>query len=367
MAATGRGQDPALKAALARAPFGFDFFQAVRVLEWTARHDRAALSDDHGGNGKAEAPTVGALSLASEPVRFSGTVDTTFPASAIAGFDQVPVGATGERRTVLTTAFLGLTGPAGVLPHHYSDQVLRQWRARNRALRAFFDMFNHRLTALFYRSWAKHRLPVQFEQSFPGTPDAVTAIFAAVAGLGTKGVERRLEVPDLSIYYYAGQYGRTPPSAAGLEAVLTDYFGLSVRVEQFRPRWIDLAKTAQSRMPAGPGEPGTYMSLGVDAVAGEKVYDVTGGIRVRLGPMGEAAFRSFQPGGRGLSEAVDLIRLYVGPEFDFDVQCVIFRTDVPSCRVGDHAFTPRLGWNTWLASDDRPHDAEDAVFRPEDA
>jgi type VI secretion system protein ImpH len=57
-----------------------------------------------------------------------------------------------------------------------------------------------------------------------------------------------------------------------------------------------------------------------------------------------------------------MVRAYVGPEFDFDVQPILKAEDVPWCRLGKNGASPRLRWNTWLHNQPFPHDADDAVF-----
>jgi type VI secretion system protein ImpH len=60
-----------------------------------------------------------------------------------------------------------------------------------------------------------------------------------------------------------------------------------------------------------------------------------------------------------------MIRLYVGPEFDFEVQIVLRGSEVPECELkeGDReTLGPRLGWNTWLGCDGPRADADDAFF-----
>jgi type VI secretion system protein ImpH len=79
--------------------------------------------------------------------------------------------------------------------------------------------------------------------------------------------------------------------------------------------------------------------------------------------MGYAAFAEFLPGHQALKELVDLTRLYVGPELDFDVQCIVRHDEVLACRLGgDKIYEPRLGWNTWLMHEDRQENARDPVF-----
>ena len=49
----------------------------------------------------------------------------------------------------MTVTFMGLTGPKGVLPSHFTRLLLRRLRAKDATLRDFFDLLNHRRVALF--------------------------------------------------------------------------------------------------------------------------------------------------------------------------------------------------------------------------
>ena len=81
--------------------------------------------------------------------------------------------------------------------------------------------------------------------------------------------------------------------------------------------------------------------------------------RVQLGPLDRQAFDRFMPGGDDLVRLGQLVRTYAGPEFDFDVQLILRRQDVPQSQLGGDS---RLGWNSWMISDAPQHDADDAVF-----
>ena len=103
-------------------------------------------------------------------------------------------------------------------------------------------------------------------------------------------------------------------------------------------------------------------------MAGERVWDIQSKFRIRLGPLGYAQFLEFLPD-RAPSPArkaffllVHLVRLYVGPELDFDVQLVLRRPRSPSASSDDGPASARLGWNTWLRSRASRRDADDAVF-----
>ena len=53
-----------------------------------------------------------------------------------------------------------------------------------------------------------------------------------------------------------------------------------------------------------------------------------------MGPMDLDRFTDFLPGGRSLTRLVDWVRNYVGFEFDWEVQLVLARDEVPGHPPG---------------------------------
>jgi type VI secretion system protein ImpH len=105
------------------------------------------------------------------------------------------------------------------------------------------------------------------------------------------------------------------------------------------------------------------LQLGEDVIVGEQVWDVQSKFRFRLGPLNYRQFMRFMPTGDKLRQLGDLARLYVGMEFDFDVQLVLLGAEVPECVLScDDGEGFALGWNTWVRSEEFDHDADDAVF-----
>ncbi len=167
--------------------------------------------------------------------------------------------------------------------------------------------------------------------------------------------------------HYGGLLSCRPRSAIGLRAILLDYFGLGVEILQFRGRWLALEPSSQSRLAEGKAA----KRLGVDAVIGERTWDIQGLFRVRLGPLTLKQFREFMPdrtrasgkGGGAAFKLANLVRLYAGPEFDFEVQLVLKAAQVPPCRLPEGRATGAiLGWDSWLISGPMDVDADDAVF-----
>ena len=53
----------------------------------------------------------------------------------------------------------------------------------------------------------------------------------------------------------------------------------------------------------------------------------------------------------------------VGMEFDFEVQLVLKKDEVPACQLTrDAPVGPRLGWTTWLCTAPPAADVEDVAF-----
>ncbi|NJM92678.1 MAG: type VI secretion system baseplate subunit TssG [Rhodospirillaceae bacterium] len=340
---------------LLEEPHAFEFFQAVQVLERAAR--RATDSAGGGRVGEDVDPQH-------EAVRFVVSQALAFPSGEVLDAKpptQAENGIPG-RPPELGVAFLGLTGPSGVLPQHYTELLIKNVRDKNFALRDFFDLFNHRLISLFHRAWEKYRLPASYERHAP-EEDPLTSCLMALVGVDTPHLRNRMSVDDEAIIHFSGHYAHWPRSAASLEAILSDFFERPVRIQQFRGRWTWLAPDEFTALPTRLVPEGAFAQLGMNAVVGERVWDVQGTFRIRIGPVNYRQFISFMPGSKDLAQLVDLTRLFVGPTFSFDMQLTLAKEEVPFLVLapeGDHA--PRLGWNTWLKHAEFHQDASDAVF-----
>jgi type VI secretion system protein ImpH len=343
MAATGRQSDPSVTDALYEKPYSFDFYQAVRVLHWL---------NDH-------AP---AEARAREGVRFAARLALETPASEIYDLQPGAPAQAGQpaKAPRMTVNFFGLTGPAGALPVHYTEILLeRRFRYRDRTLQEFLDIFNHRLTALFYQSWAKYHVFVDWERQ---TREGFLHFLLDLIGLGTEGLRDRLAqknlgISDQALAYYGGILGQRPHSAAGLAAIVSDYFGVPAEVEQFLGRWMQIAQSDCTQLGV------TECGLGTGAMLGGAVWDQQSKFRIRLGPLTHREFRRFLPNAQGFIALARFGNFYAGPSLDFDVRLVIKREEVPFCVLGGRGdFAAHLGWSTWLRGTPRGPDPDDATF-----
>jgi type VI secretion system protein ImpH len=169
-------------------------------------------------------------------------------------------------------------------------------------------------------------------------------------------------IDDLALLHYAGFFLQRPRNASNLRAILVDYFHLPVELQQFRGQWLQIPEDGQTRL-------GEFGSLGVDAVAGERVWDVQSRFRVRIGPLRYRQFEELLPDLAPIAErktfflVAQLVRLFAGTEFDFDLQLVVAAAGVPAAQLIDREGAgPRLGWTVWLISAQPRLDADEAVF-----
>jgi type VI secretion system protein ImpH len=338
MASEDRRGDPGLARSLIEAPQRFDFFQAVRL-----RRQMTAGT------------TVGDVS---DVVRFRTRLSLEFPASAIHDLRWFTDDGA-SRPPEMTVSFMGLTGPSGVLPRHYTELLIeRAVRYKDHTAHAFFDLFNHRLIALFYQAWEKYHFFVAYER---GDRETFTRYILDLVGLGTNGLQNRLRegdqgMPDQALGYYGGLTAQRPHGATALAAILRDYFGTEVEVEQCRGRWLVIAPSDRTRLGL------VHCALGNGAVLGHRVWDRQSSFRVRLGPLPKAQFDQLLPNGMAFLALVRFVRFFVGPALDFDIQLVLRREDVPDCRLGAGPEGPRLGWSTWLKTAPLAEHADDAIL-----
>ncbi|PWT92719.1 MAG: type VI secretion system baseplate subunit TssG [Blastocatellia bacterium] len=335
MATKSRTTDPPLTKELFDQSYRFSFFQAVRLLE-RIDPDRAPVGQDANVN--------------REVVRFRTRQTLQFPPCEIHDLTQ-PLG-DGMPPPEMMVAFFGLSGPVGVLPHHYTELLMDRARYRDTAAWSFFDIFNHRLISLFYRVWEKYHFPIAYERT---GFDQFTAYLFDLIGLGTNGLQNRLPFKDQSLLLYAGLIGQRPHSATAIAAIVGDHFEVGANINQFSGEWLKLGDNV-TKLGAANSQ------LGLSTIAGSKVWSDQSKFRVRLGPMKLKKFKAFVPMGQAYKPLLELVKLLVGLEFAFNVQLVLDRDEVPYCTLTADAEGPRLGWTSWLKTGEFASDDDQVVL-----
>jgi type VI secretion system protein ImpH len=330
----------AVEKLLHEVPQEFEFFQAVRLFERLFPR---------------QAPVGRYVSPSKEVLRFCAHVSMPFPASQI---QRVEWPENRSPRVVIN--FMGLAGPSGLLPLYYTELIVERLRHKDPALRDFLDIFNHRMISMFYKAWEKYRFGITYER---GDRDTFSQHLMDLIGLGTKGLSHRLEVRDDSLLYYAGLLSLRPCSAAGIERILWDYFDVPVQVEQFVGAWHQLEESNLCRFEAFiEGESNPSEQLGGGAIVGDAIWNQQSGVRIKLGPMGLEQYLDFLPSGTAHQPLKSFARFISRAEFDFEVQLILKKEDVPPCELASEEAAPRLGWTSWAKTQPMRVDANDTVF-----
>ena len=152
-----------------------------------------------------------------------------------------------------------------------------------------------------------------------------------------------IEVSRLSSY--AGVLGQRRRSAAGLQAMLSDYFGgIDTKIIEFMPRWVTIPDEYRACLGTGGG--GVQLRLGETFTIGDRIRDFAGKFRVVLAPLKLEAFTRFLPGGADSHKLCQLVKLYAPDQLSFDVELLLSRDEVPPLQLGTGL--AQLGWTSWL-------------------
>ena len=323
-------------------PRAYAFFQVVRLLE------RAGAVAAAKSGREAPEPAGRSTDPKRAAMRFRTTVSLGFAASEVTAVRREPGGPPEVNQSVF-----GLTGPSGALPHAFSEMVQASVRDRNPGLREFLDLFNDRLTGLFYEAWAKYRLAIEAERSdLLADHGGVEQVLRSLIGVGLPSLAGRLQLPDRALMHYGGLLSRQGRSQAAIEATLSGALGHKVSVRQFEGEWLPIAVDDRTALPSAASN-GRFNRLGEDAVIGEATWDVQGRVLLAIGPLTYPVFRSLLPDGDQARGFADLAGFALGADLAFQIDLSLLPQQVPALRLGGDeraAGASRLGWNTWLAS-----------------
>lgn len=337
MAGETRTTQSDLDASLQKEPTRYGFFQVMRLLE-CAYKEKARF-------GQSQRPSQ------EPPIRLGQDISLTFEASTLTSFSRRKQGL----MPLLKQRFLGLFGTNGPMPTHLTEYIHERIHYhRDHTLAGFADMFHHRMVCLFYRAWANTEPVVSFDR--PET-DRFSTYIGSLAGFGATTLRERDAMPDLAKFHYTGFLSSRSNSAEGLRALLTDYFRLTVSVEQFVGEWLTIQPSDLTRL----GESPLTGELGCSVILGSHVWGCQHKFRIRFDALNLNEYLSLLPDGYRLEQLVAIIRNYSGDELSWDVNLVLKKDQVPSSQLGE---TTHLGWTSWLGERSSNHDADDLRLNP---
>ncbi|WP_280810610.1 type VI secretion system baseplate subunit TssG [Variovorax boronicumulans] len=233
---------------------------------------------------------------------------------------------------------LGLLGPNGPLPLHYTELVRERTENHNDSTLAdFLDLFHHRYLTHMYRAWAQSQAAAGLDR--PGD-EVFSRYVARLTG------HDPLEIRDSALPAHARlaastHLAREARNPDGLAATLARFFAVPVQLQEFVLHWIRIDDEDQSHL----GQARASSVMGIGAIAGEVVADRQNKFRLVIGPLTLDQYLRFTPNGQDLPLLVEWVRGFVGHEFVWEVELRVRNDSTPPARLDD---SEKLGWSTWL-------------------
>ena len=277
---------------------------------------------------------------------FKNSLSLSFPASEIQALEVEPqtqdaaeAARTGQpKRIVITPAFIGLLGACGTLPLHDTERIAaRKALDGDTSQHALLDVLSNRLIELFYEAWGKYR--VEHGINVRGH-DFLLPMLTALAGTKTRSV-RGLAGQETTAYF-AGLLRTRPVSAGSVERVLTAYFGVRVRLEQFVGCWNAIPGNCRSTLGI------TMPVLGASAALGVRQWRHDLSIRLHVGPLEKAQLQGFLRGGSALAALEEMVSLFAVPMLRYEVRLLLAAPCLKRFTLNTRAAPHRLDWDTFL-------------------
>jgi type VI secretion system protein ImpH len=303
--------------ALIAEPWSFDLFNALRRAE----------------RENATKPRIGdALTLADEFVIVSQNPYMEFPASTLEGAEIDSSG-----RTRLVARFLGMFGPQGALPLTTTEETYLWLLERDDAFVRFADLFQRRFLALFFRAWADPRPIAQNDR-----PDAdrFRTYIGSMIGVGTQAYRNADSLSDFAKMEFAGLLAPKAKSASRLRSLIAGMFDVKVEIDEFVGSWLKFEESECSRLGARQSR------IGRDCILGASSFSVSDKFRIRVFVKDFTQYERFLPGSDLARQIGDAVFLFLGEEFDWDMELAIPAGEITAVRLGQGV---KLGWTSWMA------------------
>ena len=298
-------------------PWRFDMLSVLRRLE----------------RENPDKPRIGlARTLAEEFVLVSQNPYMEFPASNL---ERAEKDASGRLRVVVR--FLGMFGPQGALPLTTTEEAFGWSLQRDDAFARFVDVFQRRFLSLFFRAWADAHPVAQNERP---DEDRFRAYIGSMIGVGTPAYRDADSLSDFAKMQYAGLLAPRVKSASRLRSFLCGLLETRVEIEEFVGDWLTLEPGERTRLGGANGR------LGEDCMLGGSMYSVSDKFRVRVYVRDIDHFQQYLPGSPAATAISDAIFLYIGEEFDWDMELAIPAGQITPVKLGKGV---KLGWTSWMA------------------
>ena len=325
-------------------PYKFDMFSTLRFIDaW------------HG-----DKPRIGeAIKAVDEVAVLRQEATMAFAPATVSRFDRgYPQGNNAEdmifdptvQKHQLYNKAFGMFGPNGAMPLHITELAFsRRHNHGDLSLCRFADVFHHRMLCLFYRAESNTQPVIEMDRPLENNFDLFVGALAGLANKNEPPHHQGELLEDLQEHWQrlhrSGLLAMANKPADGLKSLLQDALQASVQINQFTGGWLFLEKSCQFKLD-GWGE---QFQLGVNTTLGASIFDVQHKFTVQIGPLDLDKFRRLLPHTNEFAMLRDMIRLYCGDEYDWDIDLILKKEQIPPMQLGGDA---ELGWACWSGAVD---------------
>jgi type VI secretion system protein ImpH len=274
------------------------------------------------------------------PIRYRVNPNLSFPPSDVFQVTLPEEGDAASHAEMILN-LMGLHGAGSPLPAYFTEYVAQHQDDLD-PLRDFFDLFNHRLVEILYRTWGKYRYYIQFA---PGASDKLSEHFFGFIGLGHRNIRAAKELNWSKLLPFMGLIAFKGDAAGSLESIMRHYFSHSeVSIVPCIIRRVHIPQDQQCDLAHANA------TLGTDCLLGELVSDQTGKFRLRIAGLKWERFNDFLPCNQIFTELQNLVKLVLRSRLNFDVELSLIPGEIRPLAIGESTVC-RLGWSTWLGED----------------
>jgi type VI secretion system protein ImpH len=263
----------------------------------------------------------------------------------------------GSSKTNIKLFGLGMLGPNGPLPLHYTELVRERVATKqDHTLANFLDLFHHRALSHQYRAWSGSQAAAGLDRA---DAEVFTNYIARLAGDEPSEVQTSPLSPHAR-WASSAHRVRQSRNPDGLVGTLKHFFGVPVTLKEYQTHWIALDKIDQCSL----GRALQSSVLGEGAIAGESIPDRQTRFGLEIGPLSLDSYLKLTPSSlektsaanasnahasakkaSDLATLVDWVRAFVGFEYEWEVTLLVDAEAAhPVCLGGQE----QLGWSTWM-------------------
>ncbi|MDO1509202.1 MULTISPECIES: type VI secretion system baseplate subunit TssG [unclassified Neisseria] len=294
-----------------------NYFQFCRILEALLSHDPDSSLRDL--------------------VRFRRVKALSFPAGEIASVKREDI----SKLSSVRTTFLGLYGVDSVLPDYFLNDIATNKEGSD-SLAAFLDIFNHRISELFYQAWRKYRYPFQFVS---GGGDRLSISLLHLIGQLVErngaGAQEKLLHPllDSKILGLLSIFHQRTRTAEGVKSIV-QYLSpnAEVKVSEFQTQWIYLSDKGKL------GKGNLRLNNG-STVLGNRIKDNSHLIHIDIFPDTFESAQELLPNQLLYVKLINMLKVYLGYKTDAFIYLNLKKSWIPQTKLKSNQM---LGINTGL-------------------